>query len=497
MADTFGRLVNPSHFVEDAAGVRAAAGATILVRSWPSGAALPDRLLEGAGHLPTFDAGVPEIRVSADGGVSWIGPLQSAEWTSQTRGAVDGKISRGEQVVSIMDHGAVGDGVTDDQAAWNAAFAATPEGGTLLLPAGRSFAIPAAVTINKTIRVLGYGATITKPTTSAQVPRWFTVTADRVHVEGVTFLDTGGRVTNTELTFGAPSRGGSATRCRFGLSGSIPLRIEDAHDTTLAHNTIDGPPEGIYVTGAATGARLLYNVIRGWQAQGIYLGGTTLGAPVGVDIIGNTIKDMKAGGFPRYPIHCDQSASPTRIGDVKVIGNTVLGPGKSYTAALLADRGTADQISIFFVDGLVVQGNVSRGGGDMGITIEKCTKVTCAGNVCTDNDVAGIAIFQTSRASVTGNTCVNNGRNRAGDRNNVGRAGIRVAMSATTGSSHLAIGQNTLGDDQVTKTQQYGVSLIGATNAVLGPDVDAGNALALYFSESGNTGLTKVSTVAL
>ena len=58
-------------------------------------------------------------------------------------------------VVSLADHGVHGDGVTSDQAAWDAAVAATPVGGTLYIPIG-DFYIPTPV-CTKAINVLGAG----------------------------------------------------------------------------------------------------------------------------------------------------------------------------------------------------------------------------------------------------------------------------------------------------------------------------------------------------
>jgi hypothetical protein len=54
-----------------------------------------------------------------------------------------------------------------------------------------------------------------------------------------------------------------------------------------------------------------------------------------------------------------------------------------------------------------------------------------------------------------------------------------------------------LGDDQGVKTQQYGAALASMTNVSLGPDVDGGNALALYFKVgTANAQIVKVSTAA-
>jgi hypothetical protein len=60
------------------------------------------------------------------------------------------------QYISVKDFGAVGDGVTDDTAAIQAAVDATPKGTTIYFPAG-TYAVSDAITINKPLVVRGAG----------------------------------------------------------------------------------------------------------------------------------------------------------------------------------------------------------------------------------------------------------------------------------------------------------------------------------------------------
>src|SRR5699024_635723 len=64
--------------------------------------------------------------------------------------------------VYAVDYGAVGDGVTDDSAALNAA-AADAEGRVLHLTAGATYSIPTGVYLSDGITVEGHGATLVKP----------------------------------------------------------------------------------------------------------------------------------------------------------------------------------------------------------------------------------------------------------------------------------------------------------------------------------------------
>lgn len=384
-----------------------------------------------------------------------------------------------QQVRNIMDYGAVGDGVTSDQTAWNAAYAATPAGGIISLQAGKNFVIPDAVIIDKPVRIEGTGSSIIKPYDSRTVERWWTVSADNVAIVGITFIDQMGRVTNAQVALSDGSRGGEILRNNFAPHGSTSVRVEDSHDVSVAANSFDGSPVAIHVSGESTNVNVEGNDIRNWSNLGIYLVGTESGSPSDVIIQRNRVSDLKEGGYPRYPIHADQGPALTMLHNIEVMENTIVGPDKAWTAA---EPGTADQISMFHIDGLVVSGNVSRDGGDMGITVEASDDVEITENVVTRADVAGIAIWtDVVGATVTGNKTMNNGQNRNGDRLPAGRAGIRLASSSTTGPTDVTISGNVTGDDQVVKTQQYGVSISESTNISLGPNTDRDNAVSLYF----------------
>lgn len=498
MANRLGWLVNAAHFVEDADGVRKPVGTTCLVRRYPEGTSLPSQALIAGGHLPAFDAGdAAQVEVSPDGGATWHGPMQSAEWVADTRARSLGALQHGDLLVSIAapQYGATLDGVSDSTAAWNAAVAATPEGGTLFIPPGAAVALPNGVSITKPIRVVGYGASIVK--TGATLGQWFTCQANNIAFEGVTFSDPGGLVTSTLVSAGGGYSGNTWERCKFTSPAAIGLRLTNQKDVTVTRCVFDDVRDVIHLAGTIERATVTHNRIKGWRGYGIYGYGTVDGAPSDVLIGWNRITDLTTGGTPRYAVHTSLSVSPTMLARFAVIGNTVLGPGLSYTAT---PAGTADQFGLFKIDGLLVQGNTSWYGGDVGITVENCYNFAVIGNDCRFNDACGIAIYtDVKRGTITGNVAINNGLSRNGDRLDRVKAGIRVGSSLSAGAAafDLVIGQNVLGDSQAVKTQKYGTSLRQAANVVLGPDVDAGNALALYYNETLNTNLTKVSTVAL
>ncbi|WP_030526601.1 hypothetical protein [Phycicoccus jejuensis] len=83
---TFGTRTNPAHFVEIADPAnpgqvkRPGPGAILQARSYPEGVGLSDIAVEDYGYWDAiFDPDA--ITVSGDGGVTWVGPLFSAEAT--------------------------------------------------------------------------------------------------------------------------------------------------------------------------------------------------------------------------------------------------------------------------------------------------------------------------------------------------------------------------------------------------------------------------------
>jgi hypothetical protein len=83
---TFGTRINPAHFVEvpDPLNVgqviRPASGVTLLVQNAATLAPLPSITTAAYGYIPLFTTqDVPQIRVSVDGGNTWIGPLTAQE----------------------------------------------------------------------------------------------------------------------------------------------------------------------------------------------------------------------------------------------------------------------------------------------------------------------------------------------------------------------------------------------------------------------------------
>lgn len=388
---------------------------------------------------------------------------------------------------NIMDFGAAGDGVTSDHDAWDLAVAATPAGGTLFLPPGYSYALPEPVVITKPLNISGHDTTLVKPAHSGQVAIWFSVRSDDVTMEGLTFSDPHNLVRSTVLNFAEGTSNGTVRESVFNAVDAIAVRVVTGRAITVAQNDFDGVRSGVHVAGASQGVEVTDNTIMHWRDHGIHIYGTAAGSPSNVDVIGNTVKHLTSGGYPRYPIHTAQGSAARRLQDLRVMDNVVIGPGRSYVAA---EPGTADQISLHQVNGLLVRDNVSHDGGDMAITVESSADVVVAGNMASGADASGIAIFtDVTGASVFANTAVDNGRNREGNRPAAARAGIRVSTSGGPGPDGVLISENLTGNTTLRGSQLYGISVgSAAAGVVTTTNRDTGNAIGLLLDQSSAVG---------
>lgn len=347
----------------------------------------------------------------------------------------------------VKTFGAVGDGVTDDtvaiQAAWDA--------GVGFFPQGR-YRHTATLRTNVPIVVSGSGATL-EPDTSV-------VNAVAVRADGVTFRD---------LTFA-------------GTSSYLTLVCDqDFHDTLIDACTFYGRT-GVYVDGrdsvTVTDCRFFSEsavwayrgasrvVVRGnrltqWGSvrPAIFLQDSSQDC----SIVGNHLSEPdQSGGAAsmQYPI---KTAGGVHSG-LLVEGNTVVGTDKEFDL----DAGTPDQLAFASCKGLRVIGNRSVDGGDMGITIDKTVSgAVVMGNECRGNDVAGIWVEGTD-VTVVGNVCVDNGQDRQLNVKLEHLAGI----VADSHSVRMVLAGN------VCHGQPYGLSLDGALDANVGANMLLGNTVA-------------------
>jgi hypothetical protein len=394
-------------------------------------------------------------------------------------------------VVNVRNHGAVGDGIADDttaiQAALNAAAAGTAFGSVVAwLPYTSTGYLASAVNVPAGVTLRGERL-VTIKKTGASSAHLVATTGHDSTIEGLT-LDPNGLATTRILNINGHARI-RVRDCQFVDSGATAnlAGIETragTEDILIERNVFDGVNTGIHVNQGPARVTIRGNRIRNWKQRGIYVVGDATNSAVDLTIEGNHISALVTGApAPRHPIQI-VGDDTNRHRRVRVNYNTVLGPGKSWTAT---DPGTADQISVHRCQDFEVIGNISRDGGDMGITVsQQCERGIIANNVCLSNDVGGIIIGSSASSytryiTVTGNVCMNNGQNRNADRGD-NRMGVWAYAA-----SHCRITGNIIGDNQGTATQLYGVTLHNCTNVAASPNTFQGNATAPYNVATGNT----------
>jgi hypothetical protein len=118
----------------------ASTGAT-LVGVTPSGTISSNTVQSAIAELDTEKASIANLAAST--GATTVGTIQSG--TGAVARTVDAKL---KETVSVKDFGAVGDGVTDDTAAIQAAIDASHSGQQILVPAGK-YLITSSILLNK------------------------------------------------------------------------------------------------------------------------------------------------------------------------------------------------------------------------------------------------------------------------------------------------------------------------------------------------------------
>jgi parallel beta-helix repeat protein len=210
------------------------------------------------------------------------------------------------------------------------------------------------------------------------------------------------------------------------------------------------------------------------------------GSADGCVIAGNTVTGSAALTAGFCGIRIDDGTT-----NVTVTGNTVIGGGTSARGISISSATAA------YVVGAVVSGNAVTGSPTDGIYVYKAKSVTVHGNsvngcetgIKADTDIAGIVIsgntitgcqrsgiliFDVSDFTITGNLCKNNGIDAA---QTYYRAGITLFNSGG-GIDRGAVIGNRCYDDQVTKTQQYGIRTVNTIGAsvVIAQNITNGNA---------------------
>lgn len=419
------------------------------------------------------------------------------------------------QALNVKDprFGAVGDGVTDDTAAIQAALTI---GGDVVLPSG-SYRVTAPLTIAVAdTRFLGRGTLVY---VGAGVP--LTVSAARCEVIGVRINTTGAtgayamsvsgtdallqgvRVTgaaadaieNGRVELTATAHRSAVRGCTFDTTFTSLSCAADF--CTIEGNTFLNYRLGVYLNQGATNTVVRGNrfpskagagITQGYDA--ILMEGTT-----GTVVVANTV-----GACREHGIYV-AAGTPINSG-VTITGNTVMGCEADGIKVLGADATTGAAQDVTISGNTVADGDSTSGG----ITVGFCRRVTIIGNAVTDqnrgifvrggteavevignvvcrNTASGIEVRDLSGANV--GTLVAENTANENDTAAGGFPGIYVLCSGGYASTDLAIRGNVTSDYQGGPTQQNGIVIA---------DVTGGSSLARVVIEN-NTGRGNVGAL--
>jgi parallel beta-helix repeat protein len=416
--------------------------------------------------------------------------------------------SKERDVVSVKDFGAVGDGVTDDTAAIQAAVESLATGSTLYFPDG-TYLVSSAVLLsgsaqNKTgLTFSGNSAVIQLAAAISNQNVAEIVSGTNYKVCGLTFKGNKGTVTTpgTDSSYryfnglyvgavaGKTLTNVAISGCRFtncaydGLMlGSGPVQpgniLPGVDNVTILGCQFDlnevGLSGGAYRKVTISDNAFIDNDIYGVLADstcgdvsisgntiktGTTLGATNAGifvyAASQIAIIGNSVEGGKVGvlistGASDFTISGNTVSNCATSGIV--VTNSTRGVISGNAVASAAQYGIAIQSSSSQVS---INANSVRSCGFDGIYLSATSSSMLQGNECVSNNGSGIYSLGSSSCSLVANLCLNNNVNNASSTS----SGIRLGNTTA-----FSIVSNRCFDSNGSPLQNYGLLEEGSTN---------------------------------
>jgi parallel beta-helix repeat protein len=375
---------------------------------------------------------------SSYGGAGTVNGILKANGSGAVSAAVSGTdyqypIKR----YSVIEYGAVGDGVTDNTTAFAAARDAAGSGGVIIVPSGIYIQNTLTLNVSNQTWVIDPGATI------------------KINAGSTTSVVVVSGVSKITITGGGAIDGNESNISSSGVAG-IYTTNSSVTDLLIENITIQNTEGyGVQAFGSRTKIK---------NCKFTNCGTTSVGAsalvvtPSGshlydVTIEGNTIDNSMMPSATYNDSILILMGSPRsglsytyKVFNSKIINNIVKGPSDPQGAG-----GGAVCITVG-AEGADVIGNITNG-GSMGISVDGCNNVKVIGNTFNGANWFGIELANANLCEVIGNTV--NGQGLTG-KTLSGGFGALIATNATT-SNYCTISNNIL--DSVYATSANVVSL--------------------------------------
>ena len=385
-----------------------------------------------------------------------VGNIEGGTYTPAGTNAVPRTVqSKLRETVSVKDFGAVGDGVTDDTAAIQAAIDSLSTGGAVYFPEG-VYSISASLVVNSpNITLYGDGAsqsTIQSTSPSFWLIR-YTDNADYLTVRGIYLKGSAVDASTTQYGIGYNTSSTEApeyvtiTNCRFAYTNNGIVTGSGKY-WSVTENNFDHligvtASRGYGILAAENTAYCLFdsNNFVGSSGNGRHAVYMSVGCSYCV-ASNNIVSDFAQSAL----ISRAASGQPGAIGNV-ITGNTVKGGGTSTTA---------DSAAIS-VDGIAKNNTVSNNTvidfDNVGIIVSDagaggvCENNTVSGNAVIGAGLNGISVLGAKFTNVIGNYVYNASRLSSGT-----SRGILVASQGSWGTTLCedtqVVGNVVMGADQ-------------------------------------------------
>jgi parallel beta-helix repeat protein len=290
------------------------------------------------------------------------------------------------ETVSVKDFGAVGDGVTDDTAAIQAALDASANK-TLVYIDGATYLVSAALNIPTGSRHVGKAKVKAANSAAIATGLFNATTGSDIVFDG---LELDGNADNTGVMYGINISGVNRVfvkNCYIHDTRQAGIRLGDCNGVVVdSNNVIDCGRTGftdnhgimVYaVAGASKDISISGNTVKSAFRKGITLYNATPGSVANAQIVGNSVRDCQLGGI--FVANPSAATNPLMEG-VTVVANNV--------------DNCPVNLEIACVDGGTVVGNYAANTtNSQCIAVADCKNLTINSNSVVNSEADGIKVI--------------------------------------------------------------------------------------------------------